>query len=268
MRSSASSAASRGECAGARCAVGVVLDDVEVVLVGQLAAPGAPHAGRATRRSGCAAPRPSRRAAAARRPAAPRSGGASPPRRGRRAPRGTGSTRMPSAASRAYSTDQPGSSTSTLSPARSRVRVTMSSAWVAPTVVTICSGAGGDAVVGELDRQRLAQPQLAGRVAVLQRGLRRPARPEVALRIAAASIAGSSHSAGRVPRPGIGLPPGRLEHAADQRGGAVRHRLARRRRLRGAASAPRSRRARRRRSRTKKPRCGRASTRPRASSWS
>ena len=56
-------------------------------------------------------------------------------------PRGTGSTRMPSAANRAYSTAQPGSSTSTASPARSSVRVTTSSAWVAPTVVMICCGA-------------------------------------------------------------------------------------------------------------------------------
>ena len=69
-------------------------------------------------------------------------------------------------------------------------------------------GTRGDAVVGELDRQRFAQPQL-------RRPGRRTAAPsaatcrlEVALRIAAASISGSSHSAGRVPRPGIGLPPG------------------------------------------------------------
>ena len=47
--------------------VGVVLDDVKVVLVRPASAPGARRAGRATRRSGCAAPTPSRTAAAARR---------------------------------------------------------------------------------------------------------------------------------------------------------------------------------------------------------
>ena len=43
---------------------------------------------------------------------------------------------MPSWAMRANSTDQPGSSTSTGSPGRSRLRETMSSACVAPFAVT------------------------------------------------------------------------------------------------------------------------------------
>ncbi|MDT4831587.1 hypothetical protein FQZ97_651040 [compost metagenome] len=50
---------------------------------------------------------------------------------------------MPSASSRANSSAQPGSSTITGSPARSSVRLTMSSACVAPMVVTIWSGPAG-----------------------------------------------------------------------------------------------------------------------------
>jgi hypothetical protein len=51
--------------------------------------------------------------------------------------------RMPRASSRANSSAQPGSSTITGSPGRSSVRLTMSSAWVAPMVVMIWSGAAG-----------------------------------------------------------------------------------------------------------------------------
>ena len=53
------------------------------------------------------------------------------------APRGTGSTRMPSAASRAYSTAQPGSSTSTASPARAHWR-----AWRTASAIESASSKG------------------------------------------------------------------------------------------------------------------------------
>ncbi len=70
---------------------------------------------------------------------------------------------MPSASSRANSSAQPGSSTITGSPGRSRVRLTMSSAWVAPMVVTICSGAAGTLMPASLvDRLRRRLPSPAG----------------------------------------------------------------------------------------------------------
>ena len=53
---------------------------------------------------------------------------------------------------------QPGSSTITQSPGCSRVRLTMSSAWVAPTVVMICCGlAGIDQKARALDFQQHGQ---------------------------------------------------------------------------------------------------------------
>ena len=114
---------------------------------------------------------------------------------------------MPSAASRAYSTDQPGSSTSTLSPARSSVRVTTSSACVAPMVVTICCG-------------EALTPKSASLSASASRSRTSPAgspycsetapncAPLVTLRSAPASSGRSSQSAGSVPSPGIGRAPG------------------------------------------------------------
>ena len=77
------------------------------------------------------------------------------------------------------------------------------------------------------------------------------------MRSAPASSGRSSHSAGSVPSPGIGLAARWLEHAADQRRRADRQRRPRRR---GAGARPG--RAIRPGSRTKKPRCLRASTRP------
>src|SRR3989344_5359414 len=62
-------------------------------------------------------------------------------RSGPSARRGTGRMCMPKADKRANSTAQPGSSTITGSPGRSSVRLTMSSACVAPTVVMMFSGA-------------------------------------------------------------------------------------------------------------------------------
>ena len=49
--------------------------------------------------------------------------------------------RTPKFCNRANSMAQPGSSTITQSPGRSKVRLMMSSAWVAPTVVINCCGA-------------------------------------------------------------------------------------------------------------------------------
>ena len=122
-------------------------------------------------------------------------------------PRGTGSTRMPSAASRAYSTDQPGSSTRTLSPARSSVRVTMSSACVAPIVVAIWAGEATtpkSAILAASASRRRSSPAGSPYCSATA-AVRRLA---VARRIAALSTEPSSHSAGSVPRPGIARPPG------------------------------------------------------------
>ena len=68
---------------------------------------------------------------------------------------------MPSAVSRANSTAQPGSSTITVSPALSRVRLMMSSACVAPTVVMIWSSAASMPMScsrAESTRRRCASP--------------------------------------------------------------------------------------------------------------
>ena len=128
-------------------------------------------------------------------------------RSGPSSPRGTGNTRMPSAARRAYSTDQPGSSTSTASPARASVRVTTSSAWVAPMVVTICSGAAGTPTSARrLDKARRSRRSPAGSPYCSDSGP--SSAPVVTRRSALASIGRSSHSTGSVPRPGIGRPPG------------------------------------------------------------
>ena len=95
--------------------------------------------------------------------------------------------------------------TSTVSPGLHRVRVTMSSACVAPTVVMICSG-------------EALMPCSTSRLARARRSRCSPAgspycsalRPSCALtlRMALASSGWSSHSAGSVPRPGMGCAPG------------------------------------------------------------
>jgi ABC transport system ATP-binding/permease protein len=195
--------------------VGVVLDDHRSCASAS-AAPGAPRPAPASRRWGCAAPTRSRTAAAGARAAAR----SSPPGRGRRRPRGTGSSRMPRRVRRAYSTAQPGSSTSTASPGCSSVRDTMSSAWVAPTVVTICSASAGMPRSASRRDSACAQRRVAGRVAVAQPGARR-----------AAAIARRSArcSSGRPASPRAACPcrapaPPRLEHAADQRRGVHRRR--------------------------------------------
>ena len=131
---------------------------------------------------------------------------------------------MPSASSRANSSAQPGSSTITASPARSSVRLTISSACVAPTVVTTCSGPAGTLMLRELGRQAAAQAAVARRLAVLQREvLQRP---------------GAGHAAHRSGREGRVQPLGRehahaglrlvaraMEHAADEGAGIGGHGL-------------------------------------------
>jgi hypothetical protein len=111
--------------------------------------------------------------------------------------------RMPSAASRANSTAQPGSSTITGSPGRSSVRLTMSSAWVAPTVVMMCSGAVCTFSVASLAASSAAQAGVAQRFAVLQR--KSCSARVVTLRTAAGMKVDSSHSGGNTPMPGCGL---------------------------------------------------------------
>ena len=111
---------------------------------------------------------------------------------------------MPSDSRRANSMAQPGSSTITGSPARSRVRLTMSSAWVAPTVVMIWSGEAGTLMpMSFCDR--------------LWRSARSPAGspycsdsscsigPLVTRRTAAGMKVDSIHSGGNTPMPGCGL---------------------------------------------------------------
>jgi hypothetical protein len=131
-----------------------------------------------------------------------RSSGPSPPDPARRRVRGTGRMRMPSAASRANSTAQPGSSTITWSPARSSVRLTMSSAWVAPTVVMICSGVRGTcrpaSFCASAGAGRVAQP--ARRTAA-----RTPAAPRAGHLAHAAGMKLLPASRAETPMPGCGL---------------------------------------------------------------
>ena len=85
----------------------------------------------------------------------------------------------------------------------------MSSACVAPMVVDDLRRRGGDAEVGEPLRERVAQARARRRDRrSAARRATRCARLAVARRSAVASIGASSHSAGSVPRPGIGRPPG------------------------------------------------------------
>jgi hypothetical protein len=116
--------------------------------------------------------------------------------------------RMPSASSRANSSAQPGSSTITASPARSSVRLTMSSACVAPTVVTICSGPAGTLMFASLVARLRRRPlSPAGSPYCSEKSL--SARVLVTRRTAAAVKGESSHSDGNTPMPGCGLSLGR-----------------------------------------------------------
>jgi hypothetical protein len=116
--------------------------------------------------------------------------------------------RMPSASRRANSSAQPGSSTITGSPGRSRVRLTMSSAWVAPTVVTICSGPAGTlmpaSLVARLRRRPLSP---AGSPYCSENSC--SALVLVTRRTAAGMKVDSSQSGGNTPMPGCGLSLGR-----------------------------------------------------------
>jgi hypothetical protein len=129
---------------------------------------------------------------------------------------------MPSASSRANSSAQPGSSTITGSPARSSVRLTMSSAWVAPMVVTICSGDGRHVDAHQLLRQAAPQAHVAGRLAVLQRQLLQRGR-------AGHAPHGGGHEGRRHPvrrkhaHARLRLVARAVEHAADERAGIGRH---------------------------------------------
>ena len=111
---------------------------------------------------------------------------------------------MPKAASRANSTAQPGSSTMTGSPGRSRVRLTMSSACVAPTVVMMCSGTVCTLRVESFlasRRRRPASP--SGSPYCSEKSCR--LREWVTLRTAAGMKVDSSHAGGNTPMPGCGL---------------------------------------------------------------
>jgi hypothetical protein len=125
-------------------------------------------------------------------------------RSGPSARRGTGRMRMPSASSRANSTAQPGSSTITQSPARSRVRLTMSSACVAPTVVMICSGTACTlSALSFCDSARRRPLSPMGSPYCSENS--RSAATLVTLRTAAGMKLVSSQSDGNTPMPGCGL---------------------------------------------------------------
>jgi hypothetical protein len=111
---------------------------------------------------------------------------------------------MPSAFSRANSTAQPGSSTITWSPARSKVRLTMSSACVAPTVVMMFSGAActaSDASFFDSARRSPVSPR--GSPYCSENSC--SARVLVTLRTAAGMKVDSIQSGGNTPMPGCGL---------------------------------------------------------------
>ena len=111
---------------------------------------------------------------------------------------------MPRAASRANSTAQPGSSTITGSPWRSRVRLTMSSAWVAPTVVMMFSGVACTlSVASFLDNTLRSPVSPSGSPYCSEKSF--SARVLVTLRTAAGMKVDSSQSGGNTPMPGCGL---------------------------------------------------------------
>ena len=195
---------------------------------------------------------------------------------------------MPSAARRANSTAQPGSSTITGSPGRSRVRLTMSSAWVAPTVVMMFSGTVCTLSVDSFlasTRRRPASP--SGSPYCSEKSCR--ARELVTLRTAAGMKVDSSQSGGKTPMPGWGLSlilwnmprisavaltgdtPGPARPAARAANQCAVLQLAAALSSPGStgwASSSSATWAARPLSRTKKPRFLRASTSPWASSWS
>ena len=200
-------------------------------------------------------------------------------RSGPSARRGTGKMRMPRAASRANSTDQPGSSTITGSPAFSSVRLTMSSAWVAPTVVMIWRVVTGMWMAASRcasTSRRAGSPMGSPYLSEWSCS----SMPLVARRTAAAMKLVSSQSGGNTPAPGCGLldawwnmPRIRAvaliceplpstsspSTAARPFASFLIASCVCRTGARGLFDAI---------SRTKKPRCLRASTRPCASSWS
>ena len=148
---------------------------------------------------------------------------------------------MPSASSRANSSAQPGSSTITGSPARSRVRLTMSSACVAPTVVTICSGPAGTLMLASLVARLRRRPLSPAGLAVLQR--------ELLQGLGAGHAAHCGRHEGRLQpvgrehaHAGLRLVARPVEHAADE---ACSHRPAPsgRQRLRAGSGRGRARRA-------------------------
>ena len=186
----------------------------------------------ATRRSGCAAPT---RVTYSRGRCACAVSAPSPPGRARRRRAAPAAGACRARARRAYSTAQPGSSTSTASPARSSVR--------RDDVERVRGADGGDDLRRRRRRRRWsasrgasarAQPRVAGRVAVLQRQSARAAGRWSRAQRARRAAAGRATRPASVPRPGGGLRAGRLEHAADQRGGVDRQRRAAARRPRGA----------------------------------
>jgi hypothetical protein len=127
---------------------------------------------------------------------------------------------------RANSTAQPGSSTSTASPGCSSVRDTMSSACVAPTVVTTCSGEAGTPMSASRRDSAWRRRRAAGRVAVAQPGLRAGAAGGAAQR--ALQQPGVQPVLGQRAHAGRRCAAAHLEHAADQRRGVHRGRRARR----------------------------------------
>src|SRR5207247_6566153 len=99
---------------------------------------------------------------------------------------------------------QPGSSTITHSPARSRVRLTISSAWVAPTVVMICSGTACTlSALNFCESARRRPPSPMGSPYCSEKS--RSALTLVTLRTAAGMKVVSSQSGGNTPMPGCGL---------------------------------------------------------------
>ncbi|MNV06623.1 hypothetical protein D3C71_970090 [compost metagenome] len=111
---------------------------------------------------------------------------------------------MPKADKRANSTAQPGSSTITGSPGRSSVRLTMSSACVAPTVVMMFSGAACTfSVASFLDSTRRSPVSPRGSPYCSEKSFN--ARVLVTLRTAAGMNVDSSQAGGNTPMPGCGL---------------------------------------------------------------
>ena len=185
---------------------------------------------------------------------------------------------MPSAFRRANSTAQPGSSTITWSPARSKVRLTISSAWVAPTVVMMFSGAACTLKAESFfDNARRNPVSPLGSPYCSENCC--SARVPVTLRTAAGMKVDSSHSDGNTPMPGCGLSltlwniP-RISAVASIGAGWRASPASWAPAPPAARPCPRAESGRAgcgvsaRLSRTKKPRFLRASTRPCASSWS